>query len=88
MSQSVLLEAENLINGDRAEAYGLPFDNFRRWRNMCRATERPGLVNITAEDLAVVMICLKVSRDTNAAGRDNLVDGSAYFELWNQVRGL
>lgn len=84
---SVLLEAEALINGDRAEAYGPPSVNFRRWRNMCRATERPGLSGITSEDLACVMVCLKIARDTNTPGHDNLVDGAAYFELWNKVRG-
>lgn len=85
---SVLLEAESLVNGDRAASYGDPKDNFRRWRDMCRATDRPALKEITAEDLAVVMICLKVCRDTASAKRDNVVDGAAYFELWNRVRGL
>ena len=87
-SISVLLEAESLVNGDRAASYGDPKDNFRRWRDMCRATDRPALREITAEDLAVVMICLKVCRDTASVKRDNVVDGAAYFELWNRVRGL
>lgn len=86
--QSVLVEAENLINGDRAASYGPPEVNFLRWRDMCRSTGRANLAQITSEDLAVVMICLKIARDTNSAKRDNLVDGAAYFELWNRVRNF
>lgn len=40
--ESILLEAESLINGDRAKAYGAPEDNFRRWSDLCAATGRPG----------------------------------------------
>lgn len=85
---SILQEAEDLVNGDRHEAYGAARDNFTHWRDMCRATGRPGLKDISAEDLAVVMICLKVCRNTVKYKRDSTVDGAAYFELWDQVRGL
>ena len=87
-SQSILIEADSLINGDRQVAYGTPEDNFARWRDTCRATGRPGLANITAEDIAVLMICGKICRDTNAPKADNLVDGAAYFEIWSRIRGL
>ena len=88
MSSSILLTADSLVNGDRAASYGDARVNFSRWRDMCRATGRSGLEGITAEDLAVAMICLKTCRDTTQAKEDNLVDGAAYFELWHQVRGL
>jgi hypothetical protein len=88
MPLDVLQTAHDMIHGPRAEAYGDATTNFTRWRDMCRATGRLGLAAITAEDLAVVMVCLKVCRDTNKAADDNLVDGAAYFDLWNQVRGL
>ena len=86
--KSILEEAEELVNGDRHEAYGAARDNFSHWRDMCRATGRPGLETISAEDLAVVMICLKVCRNTVKYKRDSTVDGAAYFELWDQVKGL
>jgi hypothetical protein len=85
---SVLLSANNLVNGDRAESYGDARINFARWRNMCNATGREGLATISAEDLAVAMICLKICRDTKQPKDDNLIDGAAYFELWHRVRGL
>lgn len=86
--KSVLLEAEALINGDRAKDYGDVRVNFTNWRDMCRGTGRPNLKHITAEDLAVIMVCLKVARDSHTPKRDNLVDGAAYFDLLEQVRGL
>lgn len=86
--KSTLEEAEDLVNGDRHEAYGTATENFSHWRDMCRATGRPGLATISAEDLAVVMICLKVCRNTVKYKRDSTVDGAAYFELWDQVKGL
>lgn len=85
---SVLEEANSLVNGPRHDDYGDARTNFTRWRNMCRATGRPDLENITAESLAVVMICLKVCRDTQTPKRDNPVDGAGYFDLLDQVRGL
>jgi hypothetical protein len=87
-ANSILQEAESLVNGDRHEAYGAAAENFSHWRDMCRATGRPGLAGISAEDLAVAMICLKVCRNTVKYKRDSTVDGAAYFELWDQVQGL
>jgi hypothetical protein len=88
MRKGVLFEAHELVNGERAESYGDAQTNFARWRDMCQATGRIGLVGISAEDLVVVMIMLKLSRDTNKPKRDNCVDGAAYFELLDRVRGL
>lgn len=85
---TVLQEADVLVNGPRQADYGDPRENFLRWRDMCRATGRPGLASVNAEDLAVAMICLKVCRDTQAAKRDNAVDGAAYFDLLERVRGI
>jgi len=86
--KSVLTEAESLVNGPRQAAYGSPADNFSRWRDMCRATGRPGLADVTAEDLAVAMVLLKIARDTGSPKRDNAVDGAGYFDVLDQVRGL
>ena len=86
--RSVLIEADDLINGDRAQAYGDARILFANWKNMARATGRAGLAVISAEDLATLMICLKVCRDAVNQKRDNTVDGAAYFDLLDQVRGL
>ena len=82
---SILAEAENLINGDRATAYGTPKDNFGRWANLCAASERERIKHLTPSDLAMVMVLGKISRETNTAKRDNIVDAAAYLELYRQV---
>lgn len=87
MKKSVLVEAESLVNGDRQNAYGSPKDNFGRWRDLCRATGRPGLTDITSEDLAILMILGKVARETNSSKRDNPVDIAGYAFVLDQVRG-
>jgi len=86
--KSILSEAEAIVNGPRQAAYGSPADNFARWRDLCQATGRPGLSEVTAEDLAISMGLLKVARDTASPKRDNAVDGAGYFDILDQVRGL
>lgn len=86
--QTILQEAQGLVHGDRAKAYGSAADNFTCWANLCVATGRPGLASITAEDLAILMILLKIARDTNLAKRDNAVDIAGYADILDQVRGL
>lgn len=86
--KSVLQEADAIVNGPRQDAYGSPADNFCRWRDLCRSTGRPGLENVTAEDLAITMVLLKIARDTASPKRDNAVDGAGYFDILDQVRGL
>jgi hypothetical protein len=85
---SILNEAEALVNGDRAAAYGPPEENWGRVRDMARASGRAGLSEITCEDLAILMVLVKVARETASSKRDNCVDGAAYFHILDQVRGL
>ena len=85
---SILETAQALVTGDRAAAYGPPEENFARWRDMIRATGRPGLENITAEDLCIVMILLKVARESGSPVRDTPVDIAGYAYCLDRVRGL
>ena len=85
---TVCQEADALVNGPRQADYGDPRANFTRWRDMARATGRPGLAAITGEDLAILMVILKICRDTGAPKRDNAVDGAGYFDLLDRVRGV
>lgn len=85
---TICQEADFQVNGPKADDYGDARVNFTNWRNMCQATGRPGLATISAEDLAVVMICLKTCRNTHRFKRDSAVDGAGYFDLWDRVKGL
>lgn len=86
--ESVLEEAIRITGGNRRSDYGSPADNFVRWRDLCRASGRPSLATITAEDLCHVMILGKVARDTNSPKRDNAVDIAGYAYVLDECRGL
>jgi hypothetical protein len=85
MSESILVEAEGLINGDRQAAYGSPVDNFTRWANLCKASDRPEIRSLTPADLCMVMVLGKIARETNTHRRDNLTDAAAYLDLYRQM---
>jgi hypothetical protein len=78
---SVLTEAQGLVHGDRNAAYGAPLDDFSRTAAMVSAMLAHKLKEpITAEELGLVMCCVKLSRQIHKAKRDNLTDLAGYAE--------
>jgi hypothetical protein len=78
MNETILQEADRLVSTDRQADYGHPFDNCTDiaigWRVIfCHG--------ITAENVALAMVWLKICRELNAHKRDNLVDGAGYFKV-------
>lgn len=79
--QSVLAEAQGLVHGERNKAYGHPLHDYSRTAGMVNAMLAHKLKEpLTAEDLGMVMCCVKLSRQQNAPKRDNLVDLAGYAE--------
>jgi hypothetical protein len=79
--QSVLTEAQGLVHGARNEAYGHPLDDYTRTAGMVSAMLAHKLSQpLTAEDLGMVMCCVKLSRQQNAPKRDNMTDLAGYAE--------
>lgn len=75
-NKNVLEEANQLIYGDRAQAYGpvtASFTRIAKFWSVILDTE------VTAEQVGLCMIALKMSRQISRDGRDNLVDGAGYF---------
>lgn len=72
---TVLTEANELIYGDRAAAYGPVTTSFERigkfWETILG-------VPVTAEQVGLCMIALKISRQISRSGRDNIVDIAGY----------
>lgn len=86
--RSVLEEAAGLINGARQASYGHPADDFTRTGRMWGAIL--GIDDVPAERVALCMTALKISREVNRHGRDNLVDAAGYIgtiELIEARRG-
>lgn len=82
---SVLEEAQTIIYGDREKTYGHPAKNLKTIANMWSAYMNnmdDGNFNITAKDVAAMMMLVKVARFANdPSHRDNLVDVCGYAAL-------
>lgn len=80
--ETILQEAERLINGDRRDSYGNASESFSRiamgWSLILGN-------QVTAEQVALCMVWLKISRQISSPKRDNLVDMAGYAELADQV---
>ena len=81
--EEILTEANNIVNGARNEAYGSPEDNFKRiadyWSSYLDK-------EITAHDVAMMMILLKVTRTQSGTGSmDNYVDIAGYAACAGEI---
>lgn len=74
---TILEEADGLVNGPRQAAYGHPLDDFTRTGRIWAAIL--GVPEVTAEQVALCMVAVKISRECNQPKRDNRVDGAGYF---------
>lgn len=78
---SVLTEAQGLVHGDRNAAYGSPLSDYTRTAGMASAMLAHKLREpLSAEDCAMIMCCVKLSRQAHKAKRDNMTDLAGYAE--------
>ena len=82
VAETCLEEAQRLVYGDRGETYGHPLDDFGRTALMWSA-----LIGapVTAELVAMCMVCLKLSRETYQPKRDNRTDAAGYAECLDRI---
>lgn len=93
---SVLSEADVLVSGDRRGTYGHPLQNFSTIAEiatpMLRVRGTLGLgQKLTAQDIALIMIAVKLGRESFKPKRDNLVDAAGYIKCldlvnWEEAR--
>ena len=79
---TVAVEAIRLVEYDRNDSYGPPEENIRRIADMW--TGYLGFP-VTAEDVALMMVLVKISRSKAGYSRDNAVDGVAYFLIHDSM---
>ena len=77
---SILKEAEQLLNGDRAQDYGDIAENFSNIAEIFNVLEKE--VQLKPKHIAKVMIAVKLGREKFKHKRDNLVDAAAYLEIY------
>jgi len=79
MNRSEVLETANqLIHGDRADAYGDAHENFGAIAQMWSAYLS---VQVEARDVANMMALLKVCRMRHGPHEDSSVDGCGYLAI-------
>lgn len=86
--RTILEEATEAVDHDREAKYGHPLDDFTTqatyWRT--HLAHKYGIdVPIEAEDVAVMMVQVKLAREAVRHGRDNLVDGAGYLRTLERV---
>ncbi len=87
---SILDSARKITSGDRREDYGHPSDDFARAALMWTGILRPKLIadqRITAEDIPLCMIAIKLARQVYNHKRDNLIDIAGYARTAAMVAG-
>ena len=83
----VLRTAESLVNGQRADDYGPPAENFGRVAAMWSAQFAAKLKEqLTADEVAIALVHLKLSRLANTPGHeDSFVDAAGYIALAAEI---
>lgn len=85
--KTILQEAQELVHGDRNAQYGHPIDDMTRTAKMVTAMlAHKLLAPLTAEDIAYIQCCVKLSRQMNKPKRDNMVDLAGYAECADWIK--
>lgn len=82
----ILQEADQIAGEDRSRDYGHPIHNFNRIARFWDAYmqgRNPG--PITPEDVAAMMILMKIAREMHTKKRDNLLDIAGYIKCWDML---
>ena len=76
IESSILLEAHKAVYGDRNDDYGTVTENFTTVAKLWSVVLK---TEVTAEQVGICMVQVKVARQMYKPKRDNLVDGAGYF---------
>lgn len=82
-AKELAAHAANLVTGDRHGDYGHPFDDFTRAAKIWEAVLG---IPVTAEQVALCMVGVKIAREVHRPKEDNIADGIGYFLTLSMVR--
>ena len=81
-NDNILIEADNILNGDRNEQYNDPNESFKVYAEILKATF--GL-ELTPVEICKVQMAIKLGRLKYKYKRDSLVDLCGYSEILNRL---
>lgn len=81
--ESILQEAQRIVNGARQADYSDPVKNFEHIARIASAILKK---EITPEECCIVMIAVKHAREQYKHKRDNLVDVVGYEEILYRIK--
>lgn len=79
---TILEEAQKIVYGDRNASYGDPADDFGRTAKIWSAILG---IEVTAMQVGLCMIGVKLSRQCHQHKRDNLVDAAGYAATCQRI---
>ena len=84
ITKDILKEANELIAGDRHKDYG---DKVENHNNIAKLWSAYIGIEITAHDVAIMMVLLKIARTKlGAVSRDTYIDMSAYGAIAGEIK--
>ena len=88
--EEILKRAKDLISGDRNDTHGDAFQNHAEiaefWNIFLDKKLQP-MANITAEDVALMMVLMKISRNNQGkkSNIDNFIDMCGYAAIAGEI---
>ena len=88
--EEILKKARDLVTGDRNETHGDAFQNhaeIAEFWNIYLDKKLQPLASITAEDVALMMVLMKISRNTQGKKNnlDNFIDMCGYAAIAGEI---
>lgn len=80
--ETILQEAQRIVDGPRGENYGHPYDDFGRTALIISAILG---IEVNRHQVPLIMMAVKLSRHTNKPQRDNMTDIAGYARTAEMV---
>ena len=84
ITENILQEAQRITHSDRNKDYDDPIRNYEHIAKIASAILKK---EITPQDVVIIMIATKLSRENFKHKRDNCTDGAGYFWILSYLNG-